>query len=121
MVGTGQAKGGTHIIFTGEVSRVREAFRTSQNSGSLKKIVMVISDDRLLEFKHLRNEIANYCTEFVIKSVNITDVAQCALIVYEIVTTEKKQGNLVTINITDSSVFAFTISVCIVGSITKLR
>jgi predicted transcriptional regulator len=121
MEGTGQTPSGTHIIFAGDVSRVQEAFRTSQNSGSLKKIVMVIPDDRVQEFKHLRNEIAKYCTEFVVKGVDISDVAGCALSVYELVTTEKKQGNIVTLNIVNSSVFAFTIATCIIGSITKSK
>ncbi len=120
MEGTGQTNDITHVIFAGDVSRVHEAFRVSQNSGSLKKIVMVIPDDRRHEFKHLRNEIAKYCTMVEIKAVD-TGAALCALSVYELVTAEKKQGRIVTINITDSSVFAFTVSAGIVGSITKSR
>jgi hypothetical protein len=121
MEGTGQTHDSTHVIFAGDVSRVHEAFRTSQNSGSLKKIVMVIPDDRQREFKHLRNEIAKYCTEVVVEGVNISDVAGCALAIYDFVTAEKKQGRVITINITDSSIFTFTVAAGIVGSITKSR
>jgi hypothetical protein len=121
MEGTGQPKDNTHVIFAGDVSRVHEAFRTSLNSGSVKKIVLVVPEDRLPEFKHLRNELSKYCTDVVVKGVDITDVANCALTVYEIVTMERKQGHIVTINIADSSVFAFTVSAGIVGSVTKSK
>jgi DNA-binding transcriptional ArsR family regulator len=121
MEGTGHPNDHTHIIFAGEVARVHKSFRVSQNSGSLKKIVMVIPDDRQREFKHLRTEISKYCTEVVVESVNISDVAGCALAVYDFVTAEKKQGRVITINITDSSIFPFTVAAGIVGSITKSR
>jgi predicted transcriptional regulator len=82
---------------------------------------MVIPEDRLPEFKHLRNELSKFCTEVIVKGVDIIDVARCALAIYELATAEKKQGRVVTINITDSSVFAFTISAGIVGSVTKSK
>jgi DNA-binding transcriptional ArsR family regulator len=121
MGGTGQSYDSTHVIFVGDVSKVHESFRVSQNSGMLKKIVMVIPDDRQREFKHLRTEISKYCTEVVVEGVNISDVAGCALAVYDFVTAEKKQGHVITINITDSSIFTFTVAAGIVGSITKSR
>jgi DNA-binding MarR family transcriptional regulator len=121
MEGTGQTKDNTHVIFAGEVSRVHESFRSSLNSGSLKKIVLVVPRDRVQKFKPLRNELSKYCTEVEVKGVDISDVAQCALTIYELVTAEKKQGRLVALNITDSSVFAFTVSAGIVGSVTKSK
>ncbi|MGA2917942.1 hypothetical protein [Methanoregula sp.] len=121
MEGTGPSKGNTHVIFIGEVSRVHEAFRTSQNTDPLKKIVLVIPEDRLPEFKHLRDEFSKFCTEVIVKGVDIADVAGCALAVYELITNEKKRGGVVTLNITDSSVFAFTISAGIIGSVTKCK
>ena len=82
---------------------------------------MVIPEDRLREFKHLRNELSKYCTEVEVKGVDISDVAQCALTVYDVVTREKKRGNTVSLNVVDSTVFPFTVSAGIVGSITKSR
>jgi DNA-binding MarR family transcriptional regulator len=121
MEDNGPTQDSAHIIFAGDLSRVHEAFRTSQNSGSLKKIVMAIPDDRMREFKHLRNEISKYCTEVVVEGVDISDIAGCALTIYDIVTKEKKRGNVLTLNIVDSSVFPFIISAGIVGSVTKTK
>lgn len=121
MEGTVQTKDGTHIIFAGNVSEVHKSFRTSQNYGSLRKIVLVIPEDMLPKFKTLRTEISKYCTEVVVTGIDITDISHCALRVFEIVTTEKKQGRVVTLNITDTSVFAFTIAASIAGSVTKSK
>ena len=121
MEGPGQSKGNTHVIFIGEVSRVHEAFRTSQSTDPLKKIVVVIPEDRLPEFKRLRNELSKYCTEVEVKGVDISDIAHCALTVYDVVTKEKKRGNTISLNVVDSSVFAFTVSAGIVGSVTKSK
>ena len=79
MEGTGQTNHTTHIIFAGDVSKVPEAFRTSQNSGSLNKIILIIPNNTSNKFKNLRNELSNYCTEFEVKDVDISDVDQCAL------------------------------------------
>ncbi len=121
MESTGRPKDNTHIIFTGDVARVHEAFRTSQNTDPLKKIVVVIPEDRLPEFKHLRNELSKYCTEVEVNGIDISDVAQCALTIYEIVAKEKKRGNLITLNVVDSTVFPFIVSAGIVGSVTKSK
>ena len=121
MQGTRQAKGGTHIIFAGNISKVHEAFRTSQNSGLLMKIILVIPYGMSNNFKNLGKEISKYCTKFEIKDVDISNISWCALLIYELATKERKKGYVVTLNLTDSSVFAFTISACLVGAVTKSK
>ena len=111
----------THIILAGEPSRVDHAFRISQMYGSIKKIILVVPEGTSRGFEKIRNETSKYFKEIVIREVTITDIAQSALQIYEIIREEKKSGKKVIINITDSSVAAFAISGCLTGSVTKSK